>query len=60
VEARGGPSRQGSRGLRQRGPQEKPLLDTQLRRSSRRTRRQAEAQELPGRDPDLSSPSREG
>jgi ribosome biogenesis GTPase len=60
AQARGGRTRQGGRGLRQRGDQEEPLLDPRLRRISRRVRRQAEAQDLPVMDPELSPPSREG
>jgi ribosome biogenesis GTPase len=59
-EVRAGRIRQGSRGLRQRGDQEEPLLDPRLRRISRRGRRQAEALDLPVMDADLSPPSREG
>ncbi|WP_216904306.1 ribosome small subunit-dependent GTPase A [Synechococcus sp. CCY 9618] len=58
--ARSGRAGQGGRGLRQRGDRLEPLLDPQLRRSSRRSRRQAEAQDLPGADPELSSPDLEG
>jgi ribosome biogenesis GTPase len=49
---RGGQGRQGEGGMRQRGDRLEPLLDPQLRRSSRSTRRQA----LEG---ELSSPDRE-
>ncbi|MCT0208975.1 ribosome small subunit-dependent GTPase A [Synechococcus sp. CS-1332] len=50
--ARGGHGRQGDSGMRQRGDRLEPLLDPQLRRSSRSTRRQA-------LEEDLSSPDRE-
>jgi ribosome biogenesis GTPase len=60
AQARSGRARQEGRGLRLRGDQEEPLLDPRLRRTSRRVRRQAVAQDLPAMDPDLSSPSREG
>jgi ribosome biogenesis GTPase len=60
AETRGGRARQGRLGMRQRGDRLEPLLDPQLRRSSRRRRRQAEAQDLPGPDQELSSPDREG
>jgi ribosome biogenesis GTPase len=52
VRSRGGQARQGDRGMRQRGDSLEPLLDPQLRRASRSTRRQALEQ-------DLSSPGRE-
>jgi ribosome biogenesis GTPase len=51
--------RQGDRGLRQRGDRLEPLLDPQLRRSSRSTRRQGLEQGLPALDGDLSSPDPE-
>lgn len=60
AETRAGRLRQGSRGLRQRGDRLEPLLDPQLRRSSRRRRRQEEAQDLPVQEQDFSSPCREG
>jgi ribosome biogenesis GTPase len=58
--ARSARSLQGSRGLRQRGDRLEPLLDPQLRRSSRRTRRQELAEDLPATSADLSSPDPEG
>lgn len=57
--SRGGQGRQGERGLRQRGDRLEPLLDPQLRRSSRSTRRQGLEQDLPPLETDLSSPDRE-
>lgn len=52
VRSRGGQGRQGEGGMRQRGDRLEPLLNPQLRRSSRSTRRQA-------LDGELSSPDRE-
>ncbi|PSB36735.1 ribosome small subunit-dependent GTPase A [Aphanothece minutissima] len=57
--SRSGQGRQGERGLRQRGDRLEPLLDPQLRRSSRSTRRQGLEQDLPGLEGELSSPDRE-
>ena len=57
--SRGGQGRQGERGLRQRGDRLEPLLDPQLRRSSRSTRRQGLEQDLPALEGDLSSPDPE-
>ncbi len=57
--SRGGQGRQGERGVRQRGDRLEPLLDPQLRRSSRSTRRQGLEQDLPALEGDLSSPDRE-
>ena len=57
--SRGGQGRQGEAWMRQRGDRLEPLLDPQLRRSSRSTRRQALEADLPTLDADLSSPDRE-
>ncbi len=57
--SRASQTRAGDGGLRQRGDRLEPLLDPQLRRSSRSTRRQALEQNLTALDGDVSSPDRE-